>query len=80
MSSNQKLKDSTFNINKVWSLALAASWGSFIFGYNIGAFASCHPSVSATLNWGDNQEFYVVIMTAMMPFGAMFGSLVSGII
>ena len=80
MSSSQRLNDPTFDIKKVWNLALAASWGSFIFGYNIGAFASCQDNVSAALDWGDTKDTLIMIMSAMMPFGAMFGALTSGII
>ena len=67
-------------MDAVWKLAINASWGSFLFGYNIGVFTSCQPCVSATLGWGQNEELFVTIMSALMPFGAMFGSLLSGLI
>lgn len=64
----------------VWRLAVNASWGSFVFGYNIGVFTSCQPCVSATLGWGGDKDLYITIMAAMMPLGAMFGALSSGIL
>ena len=76
--STQALKDTNFEMKKVWKLAAAASLGSFIFGYNIGVFTSCQPCVSATLDWGKDKDTYIMAMSAMMPFGAMFGALGSG--
>ena len=68
----------SYDMKAVWRLAMNASWGSFVFGYNIGVFTSIQPCVSATLDWGDNKALFITIMAAMMPLGAMFGALTSG--
>ncbi|OMJ92530.1 hypothetical protein SteCoe_4661 [Stentor coeruleus] len=78
--SSEALKNLNFDMGKVWKLAFNASWGSFVFGYNIGVFTSCQPSVSATLGWGGDKDTYVMIMAALMPLGAMFGALSSSVV
>lgn len=77
--SSETLRDQGFSMSKVWRLAINASWGSFIFGYNIGVFTSIQPSVAATLGWSGSEEtLYITLMSAFMPLGAMFGALISG--
>ncbi|OMJ67089.1 hypothetical protein SteCoe_35845 [Stentor coeruleus] len=63
---------------KVWFSAFNAALGSLLFSYNIGVFTSCQPCVSAALNWGNDKDTYIPIMSALLPLGAMFGALFSG--
>ena len=63
---------------KVWITAFHAALGSFIFSYNIGLFTSSQPCVAASLDWGDEKDTYIAVMSALLPLGALFGSLGSG--
>jgi sugar porter (SP) family MFS transporter len=77
--SSEALQSQGFSVSKVWKLAFNASWGSFIFGYNIGVFTSAQPSVAATLGWsGSEKKTYIMLMSSFMSLGAMFGALFSG--
>jgi sugar porter (SP) family MFS transporter len=67
-----------YRVHKVWITAFHAALGSFIFSYNIGVFTPCQPCVSATLGWGDKKDTYVALASALVPLGALFGSLGSG--
>jgi MFS transporter, SP family, galactose:H+ symporter len=78
--SKQALTAPLYNTSAVWRLAVNASWGSFVFGYNIGVFTSSQPSIAAALGWGGDKELLIMLMAAMMPFGAMFGALGSGVL
>lgn len=75
--STTALRDQGYSMSKVWRLALNASWGSFIFGYNIGVFTSSQPNVSATLHWGSQKDLFIMLMSSILPLGAMFGALTS---
>lgn len=63
---------------KVWLLVGHAAIGSLIFSYNIGVFTSSQPSVSASLNWGEDSDLYIALMSSFLQLGAMFGALFSG--
>ncbi|CAG9316932.1 unnamed protein product [Blepharisma stoltei] len=76
----QELNSKPYNKKIVWKIALNASIGSFIFGYNTGVFNSNQLNVAATLGWGGNENLYISIMAAMMPFGGLFGALFAGTI
>jgi MFS transporter, SP family, major inositol transporter len=78
--STTALRDQGYSMSKVWRLALNASWGSFIFGYNIGVFTSSQPNVSATLGWGSQKDLFITMMSSFVPLGAMFGALSSSYI
>ena len=70
----------TYKPTKVWLRAMNAFLGSFLLSYNIGVFTSCQPSVSSALNWGDNSDTYIAIMSSLVPLGALFGALSSGVL
>lgn len=59
-------------------MALNASIGALIFGYNIGSFNLCQNIIAANLGWGDNKDLYISIMAALMPAGGFFGSVKCG--
>jgi sugar porter (SP) family MFS transporter len=73
----QQLSDAQFDSKAVWKMGLAVTLGSFVFGYNIGVFTSCQPNVSATLDWGDNENLFVTLYSSLMPLGAMCGALIT---
>ena len=77
------MKDSSsshkkYNVSKVWKRALSAGLGFFILGFSLNIFNSSQTCVSSILNWGHDAEFYIALMTALGPFGALFGALLIG--
>lgn len=69
-----------YNKSKVLVRALIASIGYFIFGYSNGVFTSSQICVSNLLRWGELHEFYIAVMSAIVPFGALFGALGIGVV
>ena len=67
-----------FNKRKVWNRALSAALGFLIFGYSLYVFNSSQTCVSSVLGWGDDSEFYIALMTAVSPFGSLFGAVCTG--
>ena len=77
------MKDSSsshkkYNVVKVWKRALSAGLGFFILGFTLNVFNSSQTCVSSILNWGHDSEFYIALNTALGPFGALFGALLTG--
>lgn len=72
--------ETNYKPTKVWPRAMNAFLGSFLLSYNIGVFTSCQPSVSSALNWGEDSDTYIAVMSSLVPLGAMFGALSSGIL
>ena len=75
MSNDKKVP---YKAGKVWFKTFHAALGSFIFSYNIGLFTSNQPCVSASLDWGHNEDYYIPIMSSLLPLGALFGALGAG--
>ena len=59
-----------FALTRVWLLAVPASIGSFIFGYNIGLGANGPP---------EDVGAFPPLFHVSMPLGAVFGSVASGL-
>lgn len=66
-----------FNSRRVWKVGIVSSLGSFLLGYNIAAFSSIE-AVSSTLDWGDQKDTWITIMSALMPLGAVVGGAIAG--
>lgn len=67
-----------YNSRRVWSSALHAGLGSFIFGYNVGVFTSTQPCVASTLHWGSDKALLIPLMTALLFVGGFAGALTTG--
>ncbi|OMJ83923.1 hypothetical protein SteCoe_15083 [Stentor coeruleus] len=78
MEQNLPLTSLHYNNKKVWLRAFSSSIGYFIFGYVIGIFTSSQECVASILNWGDNKDFMIVLMSTLVPVGAFFGSILTG--
>ena len=68
----------TYSAKTVWMMALNASWGSFIFGYNIGVMSALEGCLAAYFDWGSNEDFYFNLFMPAMHLGATFGALFAG--
>lgn len=62
----------------VWTTAVHAVLGIFIFTYNIGVFTPCQPCVAASLKWGENSKTLIGVVSSFLPLGALFGALFAG--
>lgn len=69
-----------FDKKKVWLRALNSSLGFLIFGYSNTIFTSSQDCVSSILNWGDDKELYIAVFSALIPLGALVGSMFTGFI
>ena len=67
-----------YNIAKVWKRAITSSLSFFICGYSNGIFTSSQTCIASVLNWGSNSELLVAINSSLIPFGAVFGSIIAG--
>ena len=67
-----------YNLRKVWKRALTSSLGFFTLGYCLNVFNSSQTCVSSILHWGENEELLIALMSAIVPFGALIGSLFTG--
>ena len=68
-----------YKSSKVWLASMNAFLGSFILSYNIGVFTSCQPSVASDLHWGKNSKLLIALTSSLLPLGALFGALLSGV-
>ena len=65
-------------LTEIWTTGLNAALGNLIFSYNLAVFTSSQPCVSSSLAWGNDFSFWVAVNSALLPFGALLGSLASG--
>lgn len=63
---------------KVWGLALHIVISGFLFCYTLGVFNSCAKNVGESLNWGDMQDTYTTVFSAIVPVGALLGAMITG--
>lgn len=73
----QHISDKRYDSVSVMKMSLNCTIGSFVFGYTMAEFTSCQDSVSATLNWDDNESILITIFSAIVPLGAIFGAVIS---
>ena len=59
-------------------LTLNTSTGYFFFGYNLCVFNVMQENLSLILNWNSQKQIFISIISAIIPFGAIFGSLSAG--
>ncbi|OMJ89606.1 hypothetical protein SteCoe_8233 [Stentor coeruleus] len=52
----------------------------FLFAYTLAVLNTCSDNVGASLDWGSNQEYYITIFSTLVPIGAIFGGMVTGIL
>ena len=67
-----------YRSSRVWIVCFHIVLSSFIFAYTFGVFNTCAVNVSATLNWGDNEDLYVTLFSTFVPVGSFFGAMVTG--
>ena len=65
-------------LTEIWTTGLNAALGNLIFSYNLAVFTSSQPSVASSLAWGNEFYFWVAVNSALLPFGALLGTLASG--
>lgn len=76
----QQISDKRYDSASVLKMSLNCTLGSFVFGYSMAEFTSCQDSVSATLNWDNHEYIFINIFSAIVPLGAIFGAVSSGLI
>ncbi|OMJ72036.1 hypothetical protein SteCoe_29620 [Stentor coeruleus] len=52
----------------------------FLFSYTLSVMNTCADNIGASLDWGDNQDFYVTLFSTLVPFGAIFGGMATGVL
>ncbi|OMJ89584.1 hypothetical protein SteCoe_8206 [Stentor coeruleus] len=52
----------------------------FLFAYTLSVMNTCADNISASLDWGDNQDSYVTLFSTLVPIGAVFGGMTAGIL
>jgi MFS family permease len=78
MDTKQISPNSSPILSKIYRICLNANIGSFMYGYGVVVFASTMTTVSSTLGWGSQETLLIAIMSALFPFGAFIGALISG--
>lgn len=62
---------------KVVLRALNSALGFLIFGFSLGAFTSSQDCISSILEWGQQKEIIVIIISSLVPLGAFIGSVIT---
>lgn len=52
----------------------------FLFAYTLAVLNTCADNVGASLDWGSNQESYITLFSTLVPIGAIFGGMVTGVL
>lgn len=66
-----------YHTHRLLAICTNACLSGLLFGYNICIFNPLMESVSDSLNWGSSETFYFALFSAMLPGGAIFGSIMS---
>lgn len=68
-----------YNLCRVLLLTIHASTGFFFFGYNLACFNTMQENLSIILKWTENNKtIFISIISAVLPFGSIFGAIFSG--
>lgn len=60
---------------KVLFRALNSALGFFIFGFSLGAFTSSQDCIASILEWNQQRELIIIIVSSLVPLGAFIGSI-----
>ena len=63
---------------QVFYRSSAASLGFFVYGYTIGIFNSSLSCISTILQWGQQTQFLISLMSGLVLFGGSCGAVFSG--
>lgn len=78
-----KMNEHDYNSSALLKMTLVATLSSFLcgdhyLGYQLGVFNTCQENVAETFKWGPDKEWYISTNTALMPVGALLGSVSGG--
>ncbi|CAG9323938.1 unnamed protein product [Blepharisma stoltei] len=66
-----------YNSKSVWRIGFHIAIGFFIIGCNLGNYNSVQNNISDTLHWKSHKDLLIPLMAALMPIGAIFGSILA---
>ena len=72
------LKADSFNHKNIWTMDIHIVIASFIFLYTMGVFNPSQLNISASLDWGSNESFYITLFSSFVPVGALAGTAITG--
>ena len=69
---------SNYKTHKVLMRTWTSSISYFIYGYNVGIFNLSQNCISSLFGWGEENSYFIAIMSSLISLGAFFGALIAG--